>query len=110
MKLLCSFIYSFVLVCLASKETGTATPFISYFFPRTQLFNHTVTAVDGLVFACAGSVEGRASLLLQNKVQCFNAHLNEWDFVAPLLEPRAKAASVEHQGLLYVSGKRAAKQ
>lgn len=74
------------------------------FFPRTQLCDHAVAAVDGFVYACAGSVEGKASLLLQEKVQCYNPHLNHWDFVAPLQEPRAKTAAVEQDGLLYVSG------
>jgi len=50
-------------------------------------------------------VEGKASLLLQDKVQCYNPHLNHWDFVGAMQEARAKAAAAEHEGLLYVTGK-----
>ena len=78
---------------------------ISYSFHRTPLYDHAVAAVDGFVYASAGSVEGKASLLLQEEVQCYNPHLNHWDFVAPMQEARAKAAAAKHEGLLYVSGK-----
>ena len=57
------------------------------------------------MYAIAGSVEGKASLLLQDKVQCYNPHLNYWDFVGAMEEARAKAGAAEHEGLLYVSGK-----
>ena len=57
------------------------------------------------MYAIAGSVEGKASLLLQDKVQCYNPHLNHWDFVGAMQEARAKTAAAEHEGLLYVSGK-----
>ena len=57
------------------------------------------------MYAIAGSIEGKASLLLQDKVQCYNPHLNHWDFVGAMQEARAKAAAAEHEGLLYVSGK-----
>ena len=74
------------------------------FSPRTPLYDHAVATVDGFVYAAAGSVEGKASLLLQDKVQCYNPHLNHWDFVGAIQEARAKAAATEHEGLLYVSG------
>ena len=74
-------------------------------FSRTPLYDHAVTVIDGFVYACAGSTEGKASLLLQDKVQCYNPHHDYWDFVAPMQEARAKSAAVEHDGLLYISGK-----
>ena len=51
-------------------------------------------------------MEGKASLLLQDQVQCYNPHMNYWEHVTPVQEARAKAAAVEHNRLLYVSGKR----
>ena len=78
---------------------------MSSLFHRTPLYDHAVATVDGFVYASAGSVEGKASLLLQEKVQCYSPHNNDWDFVAPMQEARAKAAAVEHEGLLYVTGK-----
>ena len=67
--------------------------------------DHSVAVVGGSVYACAGSEEGKASLLLQDHVQCFNLQSNIWSLAAPVQEARAKAAAVEHDGLLYVSGK-----
>ena len=78
---------------------------MSSFFHRTPLYDHAVATVDGFVYASAGSVEGKASLLLQEKVQCYNPHINDWDFVTPMQEARAKAAAAEHEGLLYVTSK-----
>ena len=75
-------------------------------FYRTQLHDHSVAVVDGFVYAGAGSMEGKVSLLLQDNVQCYNPLLNHWDLMAPLQEARAKAASTDHDGLLYVSGKK----
>jgi len=69
------------------------------------LYDHAVATFDGFVYAIAGSVEGKASLLLQDKVQCYNPHLNHWEFVGVMQEARAKTAAAEHEGLLYVSGK-----
>jgi len=71
---------------------------------KTPLYDHAVETFDGFVYAIAGSVEGKASLLLQDKVQCYNPHLNHWDFVGAMQEARAKAAAAEHEGLLYVTG------
>ena len=84
--------------------TALALPTPCNFFPRTPLYDHTVATFDGFVYAIAGSVEGKASLLLQDKVQCYNPHLNHWDFVGAMQEARAKTAATEHEGLLYVSG------
>lgn len=75
------------------------------FLTRTPLYDHAVATFDGFVYAIAGSVEGKASLLLQDKVQCYNPHLNHWDFVGAMQEARAKTAAAEHEGLIYVSGK-----
>ena len=74
-------------------------------FCRAPLYDHSTAVVEGSVYACAGSTEGKASLLLHDNVQCYNPHLNHWDLVAPLQEARGKGASTEHEGLLYVSGK-----
>ena len=75
------------------------------FLARTPLYDHAVATFNGFVYAIAGSVEGKASLLLQDRVQCYNPRLNHWDFVGAMQEARAKAAAAEHEGLLYVSGK-----
>lgn len=74
-------------------------------FYRTQLCDHSVALVDASVYETAGSEEGKASLLFQDHVQCFNLQSNIWSLGAPVQEARAKAAAVEHDGLLYVSGK-----
>ena len=69
------------------------------------MYDHSVAVVNGIVYACGGSVEGRASLLLQDIVQCYDPHLDYWDLVAPLQEARAKGSATQHELLLYVSGK-----
>lgn len=61
--------------------------------------------VNGLVYACGGSIEGRASLLLQDIVQCYDPDLDYWDFVAPLQEARAKGTASRLRDLLFVCGK-----
>ncbi|XP_029197719.2 kelch-like protein 3 [Acropora millepora] len=71
---------------------------------QTPLYDHSLTVVNGLVYACGGSIEGRASLLLQDIVQCYDPDLDYWDFVAPLQEARAKGTASRLRDLLFVCG------
>ena len=97
-------LYAVERVCMSLFITLFKPSHLS-FLTRTPLYDHAVATFDGFVYAVAGSVEGKASLLLQDKVQCYNPHLNHWEFVGAMQEARAKTAAAEHEGLIYVSGK-----
>ena len=71
---------------------------------RIALMDHALAEVNGFVYTCGGSVEGKSSLLFQDHVYCFNTSFNHWDQVAPLQEERARLSAVAHEGLLYAVG------
>ncbi|EDO44106.1 predicted protein, partial [Nematostella vectensis] len=69
-----------------------------------SLTNHSVVESDGVVYTCGGSIEGKASLVLQDQVLSFDTHDNTWIPLAPMQIARAQCVTLAYQGLVYAIG------